>query len=68
MRVHARHLSLQCPATQNERDQMFSKLRVIPDGYGIVALNDEPEILSLILGKGYTFLMKRKWKYYGCLW
>ena len=47
---------------------MFAKLRGIPDGSGFVALNDEPDILSHILEKKYTSLMKCKWKFYSCPW
>ena len=45
------HLLLQCPACQVEREQIFDDIKIIPDGSGMVALDNERDVLALPLGK-----------------
>ena len=43
------HLLLQCPALQDVQHLMFQISRDIPDGFGIVALDDVCDVITLLL-------------------
>ena len=47
----AYHLLLQCPALQNEREQLFVDKMNFPDRSGMVAHDSECDVLALLIGK-----------------
>ena len=52
-----KHLVLQCPSLDGERDSMFLEIRQLPNNLGTNALEGDEDILGTLLGRnidGYT--------------